>query len=187
MVSDEAWSRLHELRLRGMGQPPDDEHTAALMEAGWIARRGSMAVLTPDGRAAHTTWARLPEGSEEEVVTRRAYEQFLELDGSVKALTTEWQLGSGTDEGYNPEEWKLIDRLTTIDERAAPVLLRLGSVVPRFSTYRSRLRAALAHLQEGERSWFSGLECDSYHTVWWHLHEDLLAALGIARSEDPNQ
>jgi len=27
---------------------------------------------------------------------------------------------------------------------------------------------------------------DSYHTVWWHFHEDLLTALAIARREDPN-
>jgi hypothetical protein len=130
---------------------------------------------------------RLPQGSEEEAVARSAYEELLDLDESVQALSTEWQPTSGEGEGYTPEEWKLIDRLTTIDERAAPVLLRLGSAIPRFSTYRSRLRAALAHLEEGERNWFRGPECDSYHTVWWQLHEDLLLALGIARSEDPNQ
>jgi hypothetical protein len=44
-----------------------------------------------------------------------------------------------------------------------------------------------AQLEEGDAKWFSGVTCDSYHTVWWHLHEDLLIALGIARSEDPNQ
>jgi hypothetical protein len=31
------------------------------------------------------------------------------------------------------------------------------------------------------------LTFDSYHTVWWQLHEDLLAALGIDRRDDPNQ
>jgi hypothetical protein len=129
---------------------------------------------------------RLPPGSEEEAVARSAYEQLLDLDGSVEALVTEWQPASGQGEGYSPEEWKLIDRLTTIDERAAPVLLRLGSTVPRFAGFRSRLRAALAHLEEGDRDWFNGTGCESFATVWRQLHEDLLLALGIARREDPD-
>lgn len=128
---------------------------------------------------------RLPEGSEEEAVAREAHDELRQLDRSVSELAAEWQ--PGTAGSYSPEEWKLIDRLTTIDDRAAPVLLRLGSAIPRFSTYRSRLRAALAQLEEGESHWFSGPECDSYHTVWSQLHENLLLALGIAQGEDPKR
>jgi hypothetical protein len=122
----------------------------------------------------------LPEGSEERALARQAYDQVLDVDGSIEALVAEWQaLVRGTSEIYTPEEWKLVDRATAVDERVAPALLRLGSAVPRFSTYRSRLRAALAHVEEGERQWFDGSECDSYRTVWNQLGEDLRAALGL--------
>jgi hypothetical protein len=110
-------------------------------------------------------------------VARRAYEQFLEHDGSVEGLVAEWQSLAGTGRSYSPEEWKLIDRLITIDQRMAPVLLRLGSAVPRFSTYRSRLRAALAHLEEGGRDWLGAVDCDSYLTVWRRLGAQLAARL----------
>ena len=90
-------------------------------------------------------------------------------------------------EGFSAEDWKLIDRLIGVHEKAAAALSALGRAVPRFAGYRPRLRHALQQLEDGDPKWFSGLTCDSYHTVWWHLHEDLLIALGISRSDDPNQ
>lgn len=188
-VLDEAlWQQLHDVRLRGMVQA-DDTDFARLVEAGYVVRRGPAVAITAAGRAAHASWACLPEGSEEEAATRRAYEAFLEFDKQVKQLTTEWQLASGNarPDGYSVEDWKLIDRLTAVNDRVSPVLVHLGKTIPRFAGYRPRLRNALNRLEDGERQWLSGLTCDSYHTVWWQLHEDILVALGIARSEDPNQ
>jgi hypothetical protein len=112
-----------------------------------------------------------------EDVARWAYEQFLEHDGGVEGLVAEWRSLAGTGRSYSPEEWKLIDRLITIDQRMTPVLLRLGSTVLRFGTYRSRLRAALAHLEEGGRDWFGSVDCDSYLTVWRQLGAQLAARL----------
>lgn len=188
-LTEHAWSRLHEVRLKGMVQGAEDEHTTVLVEAGFAARRGAATVLTAVGREVHAEWARLPEGSEEAATARRAYDQFLLLDRDVKELTTAWQMGAANarPDGYTPEEWKIIDRLTAVDEKAGPILLKLGRAVPRFAPYRARLSRALSQLEEGDRRWLSGLTCDSYHTVWWQLHEDLLTALAIDRSDDPNQ
>ena len=35
----------------------------------------------------------------------------------------------------------------------------------------------------GEIDWVSGVRIDSYHTVWFELHEDLLRMLGRTRQE----
>ena len=51
----------------------------------------------------------------------------------------------------------------------------------RFETYRRRLTAALARVRRGDREWFTSPTLDSYHTVWFELHEDLLVALGLTR------
>lgn len=189
VLTDETWAVLHEVRLRGMVQASENNELRALVDAGYVVQRGNASVITPTGREAHATWARLPAGSEEEAAARRAYERFLVFDREVKQLTTDWQLASAgaRPDGYGEEEWKIIDRLTAVDERAGPVLNELGRAIPRFSGYRSRLRQARTKLEDGERQWLSGLSCDSYHTVWWQLHEDLLSALGISRSDDPNQ
>jgi hypothetical protein len=166
-----------------------DPEVERLCDAGYLLRRGAKAVITAAGKAAHAEWARLADGTEEHAAARSAYDQFLLFDKHIKQLTTEWQLmsaGSRSD-GFSAEDWKLIDRLIAVHEKAGASLGALGRVVPRFAGYRPRLRHALQQLEEGDSKWFSGLTCDSYHTVWWQLHEDLLIALGISRSDDPNQ
>jgi hypothetical protein len=44
------------------------------------------------------------------------------------------------------------------------------------------LRAALDRADAGEREWVTSPRCDSYHTVWMQLHEDVLLALGLERT-----
>lgn len=189
LLDEDTWRSLHDARLRGMVEGDDDPRLAALADLGYLTRRGTRLVVTSTGRSVHAEWARLPAGSDGEAAARRAYDHFLDLDPAVKQVTTEWQLASSTRSagGFRAEDWNLVDRLAALHERAGPVLGRLGHAVPRFLPYRPRLRHALTRLQEGEGEWFSGLRCDSYHTVWWQLHEDLLLALGIDRSDDPNQ
>lgn len=189
MTGDTTWHRLHEIRLRGMVEAADDPDLDGLIEAGHLHRRGPMVALTPAGKAAHAEWARLAAGSADYRAAEDAYRQFLQFDKQVKQLTTEWQLNSSNSrkDGYTKEEWDLIDRLVAVHAKASAVVSALGRAVPRFAAYPPRLRRALQQLEDGDRAWFSGITCDSYHLVWWHLHEDLLLALGVPRSEDPNQ
>jgi hypothetical protein len=186
---DTTWLRLHEVRLRGRVDATEDAVTDRLLRAGYLAARGGSLTITPTGREAHAAWARLADGSDEDNAARAAYERFLELDRQVKRLTADWQQASANSrpDGYSAEDWTLIDRLIALDEKAGAVLLRLGRAVPRFAGYRPRLRSAVQRLEDGDRQWFSGLACDSYHTIWWQLHEDLLLAIGVARGDDPNQ
>jgi len=39
-------------------------------------------------------------------------------------------------------------------------------------------------LVAGEHTWLTRPTVDSYHTVWFELHEDLLATLGRTRSDE---
>ena len=43
---------------------------------------------------------------------------------------------------------------------------------------------ALGKVQGGDHDWFTKPMIASYHTVWFELHEDLLATLGIERSSE---
>ena len=40
------------------------------------------------------------------------------------------------------------------------------------------------HVRCGEGDWFDKPLTDSYHTVWFELHEDLLATLGLERATE---
>ena len=75
-----------------------------------------------------------------------------------------------------------LDRLGELD-RARPVLDGSpGSCRARRTPARLR-RGAGDRAPAGEHDWVSGARIDSYHTVWFELHEDLLRMLGREREE----
>jgi hypothetical protein len=53
-------------------------------------------------------------------------------------------------------------------------------VLPRFGRYRARLGDALVMARSGRTEYVTD-DFEAYHTVWFQLHEDLLATLGIPR------
>ena len=63
----------------------------------------------------------------------------------------------------------------------------LSKLLARFATYGPRLRSALQRVENGDVDWFTKPMIDSYHTVWFELHEDLLATLGIERSKEESR
>jgi len=185
-LSDDAWALLHDLRLRGFrpaaGTPAEEELSAG----GLIMVRGTNIALAPAGREAHAAWARLTPGSEEESVAKSAYERFLVFNVEFLRICTDWQLKPGnqpndhTDAAY---DFKILERLDRLDERAGALVENLGKTVSRFAGYRQRLTDALDKISD-DRQWLASPRCDSYHTVWMQLHEDLLSAVGVNRADE---
>jgi hypothetical protein len=185
-LSEEAWGLLHDLRLRGFrpakGGPAEDE----IVGAGLAMIRGANVAMTPAGREEHAAWARLEPGSEEEALARNAYERFLALNVEFLRLCTDWQLKPGNEPNDHSDpayDFKILERLDRLDERAGQLLENLGKTVPRFGAYRGRLTDALDKVGE-DRQWLASPRCDSYHTVWMQLHEDLLTAVGVNRADE---
>ena len=128
---------------------------------------------------------RLEPGSREEAVASRAYEMFGPLNRELLRICTDWQVRSGGAPNEHDDaryDWSVVDRLEALDDRAGPLLRRLGDAVPRFEPYRARLLAARRRVVDGDRDWLTSPRVDSYHTVWMELHEELLAALGRSRA-----
>jgi pyruvate,orthophosphate dikinase len=188
-LSPTAWTRLRDLCLRGVCRFPDDEETSALVEAGLVKRTADGIRVLAVGIETHARASRLPEGSGARQAVEDAYQRFLPLDLELKRAITDWQLrGYSGSSHLDAEGWAIIDRVRRIHDRLSPILRRLATAVARLGDYRTRLAEALHHVEEhGEYAYLSGLTVDSYHTLWWHLHQELLWALGISRSEDPNQ
>ena len=118
-----------------------------------------------------------------------AYERFEEINRDLKALITEWQTilidgkpvpNDHSDEAYDR---KVIDRLNDFHDSATPILGAMAAEVGRLGRYTERLRAALDKVDTGETDYISGVRVDSYHTVWFELHEDLIRILGTTRDE----
>lgn len=124
-------------------------------------------------------------GGRDEVAA--AHRAFLELNPRMLAACTDWQLrADGVRNDHTDAAWDAaaVGRLIELDAAIRPVCSRLTAVLDRFSTYAPRFTAALDRVRAGEVDWFTRPTLSSYHQVWFELHEDLLATLGIDRSSE---
>lgn len=205
--SDPRFLVLHGLRLKGFGEPPAiaavvgldattvEEHLAKLQAEELVLRRdGRLAgwSLTKDGRVEQQRLAveELAATGTSDVV-HGAYQRFLALNGEMLATCTDWQVRGPSSDSPVPNDHTdaaydgaVIGRLRTIDERVAPILADLTAALDRYRGYRDRFADALARLEGGELEFFTKPIIDSYHTIWFELHEDLLTSLGIERSQE---
>lgn len=157
------------------------EHTAFAGTEGWS--------LTEAGRAENERLlaAELSGvGGAGEV--RDVYRAFLPLNGLLLQACTDWQLRpAGGDRlavnDHSDPAWDagVLGELAGIDRALTRLAGRLGNVLTRFGGYDERFTAALARARAGEDGWVDRTDLDSCHRVWFELHEDLLATLGLDR------
>ena len=161
-----------------------------LVEAKRVAEANGKYLLTPAARMAlDSDYSRLYTDVRVHPDFKAGYEGFERLNGVLKQLITDWQtlpVGGGrvpNDHSNKDYDAKIIDRLGELHERAELVLKRLAGVVPRFQIYDEKLRAALGRSEDGAIQWVSDAKIESYHTLWFELHEDLLRLMGREREE----
>lgn len=119
------------------------------------------------------------------------YRRFLGLNRALLEVCTDWQVLDPATGALNrhddpDHDRSVIERLVRIDRQAASLCADLGSWFERFAAYGPRLAHALDRVTAGDGDWFTRPTIDSYHTVWFELHEDLLATLGLERTSEPN-
>jgi hypothetical protein len=185
-LTEEQWLLVHELRLRGVMDAVGGPTADVLVRTGYAVRKSTRLVITPEGRIAHTEWARCTPTSETEAAVERAFERFLPLNGELLRLCSDWQVkrdGSTNDHRDAAYDWSVIQRLVALDERAGAVARHASRALERLTPYRDRLRDARRRVEDGEHEWFTSPRIDSYHTVWMQWHEDLLLALGREREQ----
>lgn len=197
---------LHALRLKGFTDAAGVAGSSGLDQP---AVTSELEGLTSDGLAAFRAgrrpgWALTRSGREEHRrlvaseleaagcrdAVHDAYESFLRLNAELLAACTAWQLremdhrqvpNDHSDPAY---DGAVLARLQRVDEAISPACAALGACMERFSGYRSRLDRARARVEAGEAEWFTRPDLDSYHSVWFELHEDLLVTLGLERAAE---
>ena len=138
--------------------------------------------LTPEGRA----W--VAERLAEEAATmagglEASWGRFMALDGRFKALVTEAQQSGINTPHHERWEW-LANGLGAIHEEFRPVLQAVAAVAPRLSAYSRRFDAAIEAFSAGDYSMLASPLKDSYHTVWFEFHEELIALTGRDRATE---
>jgi hypothetical protein len=118
-----------------------------------------------------------------------AYLAFERVNKTLKQVITDWQtitIGGNkvaNDHSDRAHDEAVIDRLGEVHEQVEPILKALAAKWPRLKVYADKLLAALEAAEDGETEWVSDIRRDSYHTVWFELHEDLLRIMGQVREE----
>ena len=126
--------------------------------------RGRLEVLLADERSHVDTTAILT-----------AYGEFRSVNAEFKALVTDWQLN---------KDAAVLARLDDVHRRVTPIVAAAAAQLPRLNRYSAKLQAALDRVRAGETMWLARPLIDSYHTVWFELHEELILAAGLTRETD---
>lgn len=157
-----------------------------LRAAGQILPSGATFKLGLEGRL------RLAELLDEErskvdpAAIATAYEDFRSLNAEFKALVADWQLKGGVPNNHDDPDYddEVLSRLDAVHQRILPIVADVTAEMPRLSAYADKLSAALLRLKVGDGMWFTRPIIDSYHTVWFELHEELILAAGLTREDE---
>ncbi len=79
-----------------------------------------------------------------------------------------------------PQCWPASTKSTTV----SPLVNAAAAELPRLGRYAAKLQTALDRVRAGETMWLSRPLIDSYHTVWFELHEELILAAGLTRDAE---
>ena len=167
---------------------------SATLERAATSGRAALAngkyLLTPLARVAlESSYSRLFEEIRENDQFISAYEDFERINVQLKTLITDWQTISvggeriANDHSSKAHDDAVIDRLGDLHERADRIFGRLATHHPRLKFYSTRLLSALEKAEDGAVEWVSDAKIESYHTLWFELHEDLLRIMGRVRDE----
>ena len=160
--------------------------------------------LQVDGLIATTAGAfRLTESGTARVQALRAAEQaawgiapaaaaldaFVDLDHRMKDVVTAWQLRDAdaqvindhTDPAYDQA---VLERLTDVHADAVAWLAPLEAGCPRLADYGVRLGHAVEAAVGGDQRFVASPRVDSYHGIWFELHEDLIQLAGRNRADE---
>lgn len=196
---------LHAVRVTGFADVPTlatrfrldpagtDELLGDFEAYGWVQRSAFADLdgwsLTQAGRVENerrlaAELASTGRGAE----VRAVHREFLPLNARLRQACTDWQLRPAAGSRLTPNDhadpaWDtaVLESLATVDDALGPLVHRLSSVLARFEGYDVRFAHALDRARAGDGTWVDGSDVDSCHRVWFELHEDLVATLGIDR------
>ncbi|MET0453355.1 MAG: MarR family transcriptional regulator [Mycobacterium sp.] len=158
---------------------------APLHEAGLLAA-GKTIKITPEGRARLAQLLADERSAIDTDALAAAYEDFRSVNGDFKALVSDWQLRNGEPNTHDDPEYdgNVLSGLDGIHQRVLPILAAVAAEIPRLESYSAKLASALAKVKAGETTWLTRPIIDSYHTVWFEVHEELILAAGLTRDAE---
>lgn len=151
---------------------------------------GGMFQLTADGKALGNEMMALDRREWGEDNAAAALEALVPFDQRMKDIVTGWQmrefkgrqiLNDHTDAAHDAAVLEAFDAL---HRDSSDWLRSLSEGLPRLVAYTTRLQRAADLVRDGNHDYLASPRVDSYHTVWFELHEDLILLAGRTREEE---
>lgn len=149
---------------------------------------GPTLKISPSGRARLDELLAEERNGVDPAAMAAAYDDFRAVNADFKFLVTDWQLKGGPGGAPNAHDdadydAAVLARLDEVHARVLPIVEAAAAQLPRLGAYSAKLLAALEKIKAGETGWLTRPLIDSYHTVWFELHEELIGAVGLTRDQ----
>lgn len=188
---------LQAIRLKGRVREPDliatvgeDPATVAstleqLISEGLVVE-GKTVRLSPAGRDRLNALLAEERSGVDQGVLAGIYDSFRDANNEFKALITDWQIKDGQPNSHDDLDYDaaVIARLNDVHLMVRPVIDSAATYLNRLKAYADKLESALAKVKAGDTSWLARPIADSYHTVWFELHQEFIEASGLTREDE---
>jgi pyruvate,orthophosphate dikinase len=181
-----------EARLATALATSSDAACAALasLSAGHVSRSPRGLQLTAEGKG----WLRTRLEAERARIDRdaadRLYGEFADADTTFKRIVTAWQVrqvdGRDVINDHSDADYDhaIRGRLGAFHAEAAPLVGAILALAPRLLIYHVRFDRAAAAIAAGDGTMIASPFKDSYHTIWFELHEELMHLAGRDRAAE---
>ncbi|MBN2112546.1 MAG: pyruvate, phosphate dikinase [Acidimicrobiia bacterium] len=171
----------------------EEEVTPVLAEAvsaGLLKTAGGMFSLTPEGKERGAGLVAADRKHWGEADAAAALDTFVPFDQKMKAVVTAWQMrevngeqviNDHTDAAYDAG---VLAEVADLHAGVGPWLGGLAAKLPWLGGYAARLDEAARGVDGGDARYIASPRVDSYHSIWFELHEDLILLAGRTREEE---
>ena len=175
-----------------LGAAVDADASAALaqLEAGGLVEETKFGYRVTELGAGRVEELYAREREQAGPVIDDVYEAFAPINDEVKQIVTDWQMRPVggqlvlNDHRDHRHDEMVVARLRRTDATVSAALAPLTVALPRFEVYPRRLQRAVTLVGDGDHSMVAAPVKDSYHTVWFELHEELIILAGRNRADE---
>ncbi|MET0474455.1 MAG: MarR family transcriptional regulator [Mycobacterium sp.] len=173
---------LQAVRLKGRVGRADLPDADSLIDSGLLTD-GATVRLTADGRARLGELLAAERAAVDPAAANRVYDGFGAINVDFKSVLSQWQADKAGPRAQDAAV-AVLARIGELHRAVVPVIEAAAELVPRLDGYAGRLDAARRLAEAGDMGWLTRPLVDSYHTVWFELHEELIGLSGRTRADE---
>ena len=146
--------------------------------------------VTPDGRAWLSGQLKVERDAVDRGAAERRYHDFMVLDARFKQLVTDWQIRTvdgkrvPNDHADAAYDEAIRARLAEFHQATAALVPGILALTSRLKPFATRFARAASAIANGDGTMIASPLKDSYHTIWFELHEELIHLAGRDRATE---